>query len=101
MWTNIFYTQNASSFWGEDVAKFRPARHLNVQVPNPAWGPFGGGTRRCPGERLGQFDVRYFLAALVKNFEFEVRDAEKASLVYLGSMQIAKELVVRVKTRRT
>jgi cytochrome P450 len=99
VWTSIYNAHHGSQFWGADSDQFRPERHLNSQVHNAAYVPFGGGSRRCPGERLGQFDVRYFLASLAKFFDFEVKNPDKARVAFLGSLQFASPLMVRVKSR--
>lgn len=75
-WTSIYSMQRDPKYWGDDAHLFRPER-FDSPTLNPAWIPFGSGTRRCPGERLGTFDVKYFAASMLKRFRFEITDASQ------------------------
>jgi cytochrome P450 len=78
---------------------FDPSRFDNINAATlKGFQPFGGGTRRCVGERLGMFDVRFFVAALLKNFDFEAKSATFETSCPI-SKRIAGEYLVKAIER--
>ena len=49
--------------------KFKPERFLERQFSPYEYLPFGGGSRRCLGMALANFEMRLVLATLMSNFE--------------------------------
>ncbi|KEF51227.1 uncharacterized protein A1O9_12730 [Exophiala aquamarina CBS 119918] len=72
---------------------FRPARWLNADAAmKKNWIPFGHGSRSCPGQNLGMTELKYFLAAIFRQFKsvvpegrgediLEMRDVFTASIL--------------------
>lgn len=54
-----------------DSHTFRPERFLERQFSSTEFLPFGGGTRRCIGEVLAQFELKLVLATLVSHYQLE------------------------------
>jgi cytochrome P450 len=51
--------------------EFRPERWIG-QKPGPwTWIPFGGGPRYCLGRNLGMYEIKFVLAKMLREFEFE------------------------------
>ena len=71
--------------WGADADQFNPDRwieHYRTTNSDPkAFRAFGAGARSCPGEKLAQFDVRLFVGALIRDFDFEIKEPEKLDVV--------------------
>jgi cytochrome P450 len=61
--------------------------------------PFGVGSRRCVGERLGVFDVRFFVAALLKAFDFEQQKPGVETFFPL-SLRVKGEYMVKATARK-
>ncbi len=51
------------------AGEFRPERFLDQPVPQYAWIPFGGGTRRCLGAAFAQQEMRLVLRAVLRRVE--------------------------------
>ena len=58
-------------------SQFRPERFLERQYSPYEFMPFGGGTRRCIGEALAQFEMKVALATLISHYEFALTDNKK------------------------
>lgn len=54
--------------------QFRPERFLERQYTPYEFMPFGGGTRRCVGEALAQFELRLGIDAFATAADFELLD---------------------------
>ncbi|NES06367.1 MAG: cytochrome P450 [Okeania sp. SIO2F4] len=54
--------------------KFKPERFLERQYSPYEYLPFGGGSRRCLGMALANFEMRLVLATLLSNFEMELAE---------------------------
>jgi PHYB activation tagged suppressor 1 len=63
------------SNWGQNANEFDPSRWIehykSTTSDPPAFRVFGAGTRQCPGEKLASFDVRLFLGAIIREFDFK------------------------------
>ncbi|MFP5271050.1 cytochrome P450 [Coleofasciculus sp.] len=53
---------------------FKPERFLERQFSPSEFIPFGGGTRRCMGEALAQFELKLALAKIVSSYELELAE---------------------------
>ncbi|MEM1171370.1 MAG: cytochrome P450 [Cyanobacteria bacterium P01_H01_bin.35] len=54
--------------------KFKPERFLERKFSAYQYLPFGGGSRRCLGMALANFEMRLVLATLLSNFEMELAE---------------------------
>ncbi len=54
--------------------KFKPERFLERQFSPYQYLPFGGGSRRCLGMALANFEMRLVLATLLSHFEMELAE---------------------------
>ncbi len=96
VWTPVWSMGRCERGWGPTAKVFDPERFLGVGDPNPYFIPFGSGSRRCLGERLGVFDVRYFLSSILKEFDFqlvsELRPIMHGALVNDGPLNVQVKL---------
>jgi cytochrome P450 len=51
--------------------EFRPDRWFGQKPGRWTWIPFGGGPRYCLGRNLGMYEIKYVLARMLREFEFE------------------------------
>ncbi len=63
--------------------QFRPERWLNPTWPSYAYIPFGAGDRRCIGERFAWMEGVFFLACLLRKWEFTSVGAEPVAVPQL------------------
>ena len=70
-------------FFGEDAGVFQPERWVNPTWPSYAYIPFGAGDRRCIGERFAWLEAVFFLACLLRRWEFTGVDEEPAAVPQL------------------
>jgi cytochrome P450 len=66
--------------WGEDAGKFDPDRFLpeHSKDRHPmALLTFGAGPRICPGKNLAVYEVKHFIAYLLREFKIEINDETK------------------------
>ncbi|MFF5408421.1 cytochrome P450 [Streptomyces misionensis] len=83
----------------EDPESFRPDRWLGTR-PNPVtYLPFGGGARKCIGERFAWTEIALFLATLVGRWRFTPAD-DRPVAPTIGLSLTPKKLRLRV-TRRS
>ncbi|MEO1509898.1 MAG: cytochrome P450 [Cyanobacteria bacterium J06633_23] len=54
-----------------DSKSFKPERFLDRQFASYEFLPFGGGSRRCIGEVLAQFEMKLVVATLVSRYQLE------------------------------
>jgi cytochrome P450 family 135 len=66
---SIIGIQSDPKIWGPDAAYFRPERWLAGDVPNYAWIPFGGGTRRCLGATFAMTEMDAVLRTVLRHVE--------------------------------
>ena len=91
-------TLTEPKYWS-NPERFDPTR-FDGQDPSglKAFAPFGSGTRRCIGERLGLFDVRFFVAALFKAFDFEAKKPAFETF-FPVSLRVKGECLVKATAR--
>ena len=56
--------------------QFKPERFLERQYSPYEYLPFGGGSRRCIGEALAQFEMKLVLATILTHYEFALADTQ-------------------------
>ncbi|MDX2256040.1 MAG: cytochrome P450 [Pseudanabaenaceae cyanobacterium bins.39] len=56
--------------------QFRPERFLEKQYSPYEFMPFGGGSRRCMGEALAQFELRIVLATILNHFPLQLLETK-------------------------
>jgi cytochrome P450 len=54
--------------------QFKPERFLETKFSNYEFIPFGGGSRRCIGEALAQFEMKLALATALSRYQFKLAD---------------------------
>ncbi|MGD1701923.1 cytochrome P450 [Dapis sp. BLCC M229] len=70
---SIYLTHHREDLYPEPK-KFKPERFLEKQFSPYEYLPFGGGSRRCLGMALANFEMRLVLATLLSNFEMELAE---------------------------
>ena len=55
-----------------DHDQFKPKRFLEKQFSPYEFIPFGGGSRRCIGDALAQFEMKLVLATILSNYELSL-----------------------------
>ncbi len=64
-----------SARWFDAPDEFRPERWKNQTWPNYVYMPFGGGVRRCIGERYAWMEAILCLSAMLREWHFELADS--------------------------
>ncbi|MGK7918887.1 MAG: cytochrome P450 [Trichodesmium sp.] len=70
---SIYLTHQREDLYPEPK-KFKPERFLERQFSPYEFLPFGGGSRRCLGMALANFEMRLVLGTLLSNFEMELAE---------------------------
>ncbi|NEQ71913.1 MAG: cytochrome P450 [Okeania sp. SIO2C9] len=70
---SIYLTHQREDLYPEPK-KFKPERFLERQFSTYQYLPFGGGSRRCLGMALANFEMRLVLATLLSNIEMELAE---------------------------
>ncbi|NEQ39842.1 MAG: cytochrome P450 [Okeania sp. SIO3I5] len=70
---SIYLTHQREDLYPEPK-KFKPERFLERKFSAYEYLPFGGGTRRCLGMALANFEMRLVLATLMSNFEMALAE---------------------------
>ncbi|URD53875.1 cytochrome P450 [Chroococcidiopsis sp. CCNUC1] len=65
---NIYLTHQRPDLY-PNPQEFRPERFLERQFSAYEFLPFGGGTRRCPGEVLALFEMKLILATILSHYQ--------------------------------
>ncbi|MEG4575959.1 cytochrome P450 [Microcoleus sp. N3A4] len=69
----VYLTHQREDLYPEPK-QFKPERFLEKQFSNYEFLPFGGGTRRCPGEALALFEMKLILATILSNYKLGLVD---------------------------
>ncbi|RQH49132.1 cytochrome P450 [Okeania hirsuta] len=70
---SIYLTHQREDLYSEPK-KFKPERFLERQFSPYQYLPFGGGSRRCLGMALANFEMRLVLATILSNLEMELAE---------------------------
>lgn len=77
MFYSIYLTHRDPTVW-ENADQFCPERFSHGRKTPPfAYIPFGGGRRSCIGAAFGQAEARLVITQLLKNFSFELLNANQ------------------------
>ena len=74
---------------------FKPERFLNDdgkfvgEKKFPHFLPFGGGTRKCPGESLGKINLASFIAVVLHRFKFKLPEGAAKPTLKIGNFRAA------------
>lgn len=69
----IYLTHQREDLYHE-AKKFKPERFLERQYSPYEFIPFGGGTRRCIGDALAQYEMKLALAKILSCYELDLVD---------------------------
>ena len=81
----------------DDAETFCPERWKNPTWPAYAYIPFGAGDRRCIGERFAWMEGVFFLASLLRKWEFGPAESEP---VAVPQLTLHPKGAVRLRVRR-
>ncbi|GAD51327.1 unspecific monooxygenase [Halarchaeum acidiphilum MH1-52-1] len=85
--------------WYDDPTDFRPERWTDgfeASLPRFAHFPFGGGPRRCIGDRFAMQEARLALATIVRDWEVDPLD----DLSFAPSITLRPDGPVEIRVRR-
>lgn len=82
----------------EDLAAFRPQRHLEGAEPVTLL-PFGGGERVCLGKALAELEIRLLAVGLLKQLSLALEPDQDLTLVVIPSPTPKQGLRVRASRR--
>lgn len=82
----------------EDLAMFRPQRHLGGDSA-ATWLPYGGGKRVCLGKALAELEIRLLALGLLKQLTMELEGNQDLTLRVIPSPSPADGLLVRPSSR--
>lgn len=71
----IYLTHRRSDLYPQPES-FQPERFLKRQFSPYEFLPFGGGTRRCLGEALAQFEMKLVLATILSRYRLALADRD-------------------------
>ena len=82
----------------EDLALFRPQRHLSGDTEATLL-PYGGGDRVCLGKALAELEIRLLAVGLLKQLTLELEADQNLTLRVIPSPSPADGLLVRASSR--
>ncbi|VFQ95703.1 unnamed protein product [Cuscuta campestris] len=105
---NMWAISRDPEVW-EDPLEFRPERFLGGGTPmdfsvmgsDMRLAPFGSGRRTCPGKNLALTTVSFWVAALLREFEFTAAGNVDLTEVLKLSCEMVNPLTVNVRSRRS
>jgi cytochrome P450 len=77
---NIYGTHHRADLW-DDPEQFRPERFLGREERPFQYFPFGGGTRKCIGFAFASYEMKIFLAEMVRRTHFDTVPGYRARVV--------------------
>lgn len=86
----------------DDPMAFRPARwadDLESELPRFGYFPFGGGPRRCIGDRLARLEARLVLATIARHYHLELVSDPSLAVEPGITMRPSDPIDVRVHER--
>ncbi|MBW4677713.1 MAG: cytochrome P450 [Desmonostoc geniculatum HA4340-LM1] len=72
----IYLTHHREDLYPEPKT-FKPERFLERQFSPYEFLPFGGGTRRCPGEALAMFEMKLVLATILSHYQLALAEPQQ------------------------
>ncbi|MFB6220669.1 MAG: cytochrome P450 [Halolamina sp.] len=86
----------------DDPMAFRPERwsdEMRESLPRFAYFPFGGGPRRCVGDRFAKLEAKLVLATLYRDYHFELVSEPKLSLAPSITTRPTEPVEMRIHER--
>jgi cytochrome P450 len=84
----------------DDLAAFRPQRHLDVDATVFLL-PYGGGERVCLGKALAELEIRLLAVGLLKQLSLELEPVQDLTLMVIPSPSPKDGLLVRPRRKAT
>jgi cytochrome P450 len=72
---------------------------LRERLPDFAYFPFGGGPRRCIGDRFALLEAKLVLATVLSRYEFDLVGPEEFDLLASITARPANPVEMRVRER--
>lgn len=91
---SIYLAHRRKSIYPEPE-KFKPERFLQKQFSQYEYLPFGGGSCRCIGASLAQYEMRIVLATILNNFELEIVNPKLLKPKRHGIVMIPPKLMMK------
>ena len=82
----------------EDLAAFRPQRHLDGSFKQTLL-PFGGGERVCLGKALAELEIRLMAMGLLQTVELQLQPDQDLALQLIPSPTPKDGLLVQATAR--
>ncbi|MGK7878611.1 MAG: cytochrome P450 [Crocosphaera sp.] len=73
--SSIYLTHKREDIYPEPH-EFKPERFLERQYTPYEFIPFGGGSRRCMGEALAQFEMKLVIATIMSHYQLKLADSQ-------------------------
>jgi cytochrome P450 len=98
---NIYGTHHRADLW-EDPEHFRPERFLAAGESPFHYFPFGGGVRKCIGLGFANYEMKIFLAEMVRRTVFTTASGYRARVIRINNtLAPSKGMPIVVSSRRT
>jgi len=100
MFYSIYLTHRDPAVW-ENADQFCPERFSHGRKTPPfAYIPFGGGPRSCIGAAFGQAEARLVITRLLKNFSFELLNANQIRAHMGATLEPRPSVLMKVTKRQ-
>ncbi|TPX34084.1 hypothetical protein SmJEL517_g03273 [Synchytrium microbalum] len=86
----------------DNPTKFDPDRWLDGRAKNYdqyAYVAFGGGPRRCLGEKLALYEIKTVVSTLLRAYDYELVEGSKPEFVNASTMRLKDGLYLNLKRR--
>nr|WP_305794525.1 cytochrome P450 [Halomarina rubra] len=90
--------------WYDDPLAFRPDRwtkEFEKSLPSFAYFPFGGGPRRCIGDRFAMLEARIILASIYQDYHLELASDRNLEVIPTITSRPKEDVLTAVHERST